>query len=147
MRDGVFEARLRPLTAEAVRHDVAGDRVKEREERAARLVPRHRNEGPLEHLARHVLGLRIGAHAVERVAVDGLDVEVVERAERTPVARARAARQVLFIHRFIGQRALFVEVLRSGLRAPNVGAAEVLGPRPVRTSYTGRFQTPRGGSR
>src|SRR5439155_2458216 len=122
-------------------------RVQEREERTARLVPRHRDKRAVEDFAGHVLGLRVGAHTVEGVPVDGLDVEVVERGERTPVARARATRQILFICRSIGRAALFVEVLRSGLRAPNVGAAEVLGPRPVLTSYTGRFQTPRGGSR
>jgi hypothetical protein len=40
----------------------------------------------VEDFAGHVLGLGSGADAVEGVAVDGFDVEVVKRRERTPVA-------------------------------------------------------------
>src|SRR5207237_8663679 len=99
--------------------------------RTTRFVPRHRDERALEDLAGHVLGLRSGAHTEERVAVNGTDMQVVELGERSPVSGHRAARQVWFIDRSIGDRQRIVEVVRGSLWHQNVGILEVLGPRLV----------------
>ena len=131
MGERIFEARLRTAAAEAIGDDVARDRVEERKERTARLVPRHCDERALEDFAGHVLGLRSGAHTEERVAVNGTDMQVVELGERSPVSGHRAARQVLFIDRSIGDRQRIVEVFRGCLWHQNVGILEVLGARLV----------------
>src|SRR5439155_10088755 len=86
-----------------------------REERAARLVLRHRDERAVEDFAGHVFSLGVGAQAVERVPIDGVQVPVVERGERTAVSAGGTSREIHFIFirwSIAGWRA-FVDFFRS----------------------------------
>src|SRR5256714_11797738 len=47
-------------------------------------------EGTSEHFAREVLGIGGLAHAIQKVAIHGIDVEVVQLGERPAIAALRA---------------------------------------------------------
>src|SRR5256712_13270830 len=110
MGERIFEARLGAPAPMLVGDDVPREGVEEREERTARLVPRHRRESAVEDLAGHVLSLRVRAQPEEGVTVDRVHVVVIQRGKSAPVSRGSATRQILLICRYIAGRGPFVEV-------------------------------------
>ena len=86
----ILEVDGRPRATHAIGDGVARDRVQPGQKRfALPAVAFDVRERACEHLACQVLSVRGVAHAVEEVAVDTIDVLVVQLSERFAVAAAR----------------------------------------------------------
>jgi len=91
----VVEVDHRPFTTATIGDRVARDGVEPREERfSLPAVAMDVRERSGEDFAREVFGIRRLAHAVQKIAVDRIDVAVVELGERPAISRLRAGEHI-----------------------------------------------------